>query len=92
MLRLRASGSGRAPLVNRFAVHEKGHVWANQRTDGTAGASAGRFVKRDRPVTTCVEGGGKVKDVLRAGVNAQLAAFTAICVDLDGSSCHVALL
>jgi hypothetical protein len=33
-----------------------------------------------------------MKNVLRAGVNTQLAAFAAIGVDLDGSSCHVALL
>ena len=50
------------------------------------------LVEHDRPITTCVVASRKVKDVLWAGVNTQLAAFTAVGVDQNGSSCHVALL
>ena len=49
------------------------------------------LVEFDGAIPTCVEARIELENVLRASVDAQLAALTAFRVDVDGSSCHVML-
>jgi hypothetical protein len=83
---------GGASLRQRLAVNCKDKVWADKGADSAAGAASSGFVELHRAIPALVVAGREVKDMLRAGLDAQLAAFAAFRVDVDGSSCHDALL
>lgn len=70
------------------AQYGEDHVRADQSAYPATGAVAGTLVQSDKMITTGIERRSKVEYVLRAGMNTQCAAFTAILLNDNGSLGH----